>query len=331
MNVKMITKKVGAAVSLGAFAFVFSGCTSLLYQLDEANARVSAIKNVFASVDSVVRDSISIAEKVSNDSLTASIMTSNKADIAEQYDKLDAAKKQLEDTQSIFDEFNALRLSDEYRNSYLADVSAARNKRLDAIENADNLLFKAENLSSAIVSFDSGINRLDQIGAKFEQLPEISFEQPQTIQLASDILADVSAETKVAQTELNDAAASVNVVAFTSLRDAAKDLEEVAKASDDLVVSFASLLTTAQTGDLAAFEAAYANLPVQLEVLVAALENFQTNFPVDVIDNNNDLTTKSQSMVETWKDENFKDLLKESDMLKDEIDALDVKINSTNN
>lgn len=330
MRVKTVPAKVAAGVALGAFALVFSGCTSLLYQLDEANARVSAIQGVFAKADSVINDSVDLAEKVSEDSLTGKIMESNGDDVKVQMDALEEVTAELEGTQVIFDEFGALRLSDDYRSTYLGDLSAARQKRLEALENADNLLFRAENLASSIVDYESGINRIEQIAVKFEQLPEIDFEQPETIQLAQDILTDVSSESKTAQTELNSAAASVNVEAFTSLRDAAKDLEDVADASDGLVKIFAALLTSAEAGDLETFEASFNNLAVQLEVLVVALEKFETNFPADIIDDNSDLTTKAQSMIETWKDENFKDLFAQAEDLTEEIDALDQKINSFN-
>lgn len=331
MSVTKIRRKVAGTLVLGVFAFTFSGCTNLLYQIDEANQRVEAIKQVFARVDSEVRDSIDVAEKVSSDSLTAKVMKSNESDIEEQSDKLAMAKEELENTQVLFAEMEQLRLSDDYRQSYLADVKAAKDKRLEAIDNADNMLFKAENLAEAVVNFDSGVSRLEQVGDKFLQIPEIDFNKPETIQLAQQILEDVSSEAKVAQTELNNAAASVNVEAFTSLRDAAKDLEDVADASDGLVKIFEALLVSAEAGDLATFEQSYNNLTVQLEVLVAALEKFEANFPEDVIDDNGDLTTKAENTIESWKDENFKSLMNTADDLKDEIDALDSKIASYNN
>ncbi|MBU1167208.1 hypothetical protein KKC60_02260 [Patescibacteria group bacterium] len=306
----MKTKKrfLGATLALllvGVMAF--SGCEiPIFHQTVEANKKADEVKAVFAEVDTATKGAFTLSQEVKDDALTNSVMKNNLDEVEKKTEELDEVKVKLEKTSATLNSAKSLRLSAKYQN-YIKALDEARAKRLEALNAAQDLLFESENLSSAIVKYYSAINRLEQVATKMGEMPEVTFDNPDTIKQAKTILGEVSVGTKETQTEFNEAATAVNAEVFTKLRDTAADLGNMADAADKLVTIYESLLTAAINGDEQGFVNAYNQLPVQLEILVASLEKFGNSFPYDLIDNNNDLTTKAQNQIETWKDENFKD------------------------
>ncbi|MBU1118563.1 hypothetical protein KKH43_01625 [Patescibacteria group bacterium] len=324
MQIKTLSTKAVCGVLVGFLVLTFSGCTIPLYhQVVEANKKVDEVKKIFSDSDAVVSEAHALSQKVYNDSLTQRVMENNLDDINELNGKLDTEKENLVKAEGILKEVEGYRLPQDYKDGYLKAVKDGRSKRIEQIDVVEGLLFESENLASALVDYYSAINRLEQVGNRMGEMPEISFENPETIEQAKQILGEVSTGAKEVQAEFNDAAASVSVDVFTKLRDTAVDLGNVADASDALVTIYEALLTAAINGDEQGFVNAYNQLPVQLEVLVASLEKFEAGFPADLVDNNGDLTTKAENMIQTWKDDNFKDLFNQYDDLQKTIDDID--------
>lgn len=310
-----------------AGVLIFAGCEiPFIHQMSAANQKVTEVKDVFTKADAVFKAVDDLSHKVYADSITNQVMSNNLEEIKKKEEELKKVKEDLTKAEEKLKEISVLSLPGNYKSQYLPALGEARRKRLDQLKNADDLLYKSKNLATSIVSYYSAISRLQQISDKMAKTPKIQFENPETIKQAQAIFKDVSSETKVCQTEFNEAAAAVNVDVFTKLRDSASDLSNMAEAADVVIKTLDALLKAAQSGNQPAFVEAYNLLPAQLEVMLAALDKFAKGFPQDMIDQNNDLTTKAQNQIQVWKDENFKDLFNAYSKLEGEIKTADQKV-----
>lgn len=331
MKTQSTAKKVGTGLVFGVCAVALSACTvPFLNDNAQADERLNEVQAVFVEVDNVVADSETLSKDILDSTLTTEVMDQKEKSAEDMQDRIDQIEENLNGKMAILDEVEMLNLSQDYRDGKFAQVKEAYKKRMELLDLADESVFRGKSLANAVVNYESGVSRFQNAIKLFEQVPEVRFEDPQTIITAKAIFEEISAEVKTMQTELNDAAASVNADVFSKVRDSAGDLGKVTQATDELVQIFAQLLVAAQAGDAAAYEQAVGLIPVQIEVIVTALQTFDANYPYDLVDDNGDLTKKGQDQVEVWKDQNFKTSLNDLEKLRNEVDQIDAKISSQN-
>lgn len=291
---------------LPVFVFAASGCTIPVYhEVGSADTIITEIEKLLSDVDSATTEAKLFADKVRNDALSKETMSQNKSKAVEHEQKLGDAKKKLDDAQGKIGEMNSLRLPAWYEEEYVGALSESVTKRREMVSAAEDLVFQSKSLATAIASYYSATARMEIIGTKFEQIPEIDLNNPSTITLASQVLDEIIKETKTAQTEYNDAAASVNVSVFTKFRDAVVALGKVSDALNELNMTYAQMLQAIQTQNEGVLVDALNRLPVLLEAVLVALDDFVNKLPVEYVDTNGDLNVKAQNEIQDWKNSAF--------------------------
>lgn len=331
MKIQSTFQKVGTGLVFGVCAVALSGCTvPFLNDNAQADQRLTEVQSTFVEVDNLVSEAETLSKDILNSTLTTEVMSRKEDSAEEMEDRISDMEENLAGKKAIFEEVDAMNISQDYRDGKFARTMEAYDKRVELLDLADESIFRGKSLASAVADYESGVSRFENSLKLFEQVPEVQFENPQTIIAAKQIFEEISSEVKTMQTELNNAASSVNAEVYSRVRDSAGDLGKVTQATDELVQIFAQLLVAAEARDQAAYEQAISAIPIQIEVIVTALEEFDANYPYELVDENGDLTKKGQDQVEIWKDENFKSSLNELDALRREIDQLDVQINTQN-
>ncbi|MBU1118566.1 hypothetical protein KKH43_01640 [Patescibacteria group bacterium] len=325
MRAKNIVRGVSVSV-LFLSVLAFSACTIPLYhQTGKADQKIKEVKTVFDEVDGIAQSSFELSEKVYRDSLAEGVMKSNLDEVQTKQEELKESKEKIESTQSVIDEINAMRLPADYKEEALPKITEARSKRLEVVDVAEDLLFKSENLSSAIVNYYSATNRMENAVDKLDSLEELDFDDPETFSKAKAVFEEVSSEIKQSQSEYNAAAASVNAEVFSRLRDSVNDFSIVAESLDKIIVHLEELYDCVQKKDKEACLKTYEELLGEYQVFTSALQNFSINFPYDLV-KGNDFTTKGENQIQVWKDENFKNLFDDYDSKKRELEEIDNRV-----
>ncbi|MBU1118567.1 hypothetical protein KKH43_01645 [Patescibacteria group bacterium] len=324
---RVISRVLKGFIPIMLVLFLLTGCSIPVYhQTSLAEAKAGEIKETFDKTDETLLEAKDISEKVYDDALVSKIMEGNLEDIVGFEESFYAGKGELENVSGKIDEMNAMRLPSSYKNGYVANLTKAYDARIAAFENAEALLSNSKDLASALVGYDSGINRMTQIGDKLPIVLEIEVSDLESAKALEKETVAIVKDGKICESEFSNAGIAVDVPVFQELSESAHDVREVIAAADSIAFSSTGLLESLEKEDSWGILEYSMQIPVFKEMLVEAMVDYVENFPVDLVDENNDLTTKAQNQIEDWKSEHMAPLFVTFDEKQKEIENTGLQI-----